>query len=256
MKNSQKIVSLLLATLTLGCLVGCGGNNAGVKEDPDNLAVYCVDMGFGKVWCEEALKEFAKQDWVKEKYPNLTTTFVFNTQEMFADDKLKAGKGGNPYDILFGNYIMGRTTETADLTNTVYNTYVPGEDILYKDKVIDSLKNYNKVYYEQNDNASSGVWYNVPWVNGSGQWLYNKELLTELGYQMPVTTNEFLDLCNTLTNLNNDKYSKGFAITSSFEGDAYFTYSFYPLWAQYDGFDGYINFFSGIDDYEDFPKER
>lgn len=256
MKNSKKIVALLLAALTVAPMASCGGNDNGGNstKDPEgkatDLAVYCVDMGYGKEWCEQSLEAFKQQDWVKEKYPNLTTSFVSNTMEMFADDKLKAGKGGNPYDLLFGNYILGRTEETADLTQLVYNTKVPGEDVLYKDKVEDSLRSYNKQYYEQNENATSGVWYNVPWVDGAGQWIYNKELLTTLGYQMPVTTDEFLALCNTISDLDTAAYSKGFAITSSFEGDAYFKYSFYPLWAQYDGFDGYVNFFLGIDDFD------
>ena len=257
MKNSKKIVALLLAGLTVALMASCGpkdGPNGNSTKDPEgkatDLAVYCVDMGYGKEWCEQGLKLFAQQDWVKEKYPNLTTSFVFNTQEMFADSKLKAGKGGNPYDVLFGNYILGRTEETADLTQIVYNTKVPGEDILYKDKMVDSLRSYNKNYYEENENKESGIWYNVPWVDGAGQLIYNKELLTSLGYQMPVTTDEFLALCNTISNLDTNAYDKGFAITSSFEGDNYWAYSFYPLWAHYDGFDGYINFFSGIDDYD------
>lgn len=252
MRNSKKIVSCLLAALTVASMTACGPTGqTGAKEDPDNLAVYCVELGFGKDWCEQALKEFEKQDWVKEKYPNLTTTFISNTVESFATDKIKAGKGGNPYDLLFGSYLTEFKEGTVtDLTNTVYNTKVPGEEVLYKDKMFDTYKNYLKVSYEQNENESEKVWYYAPWAHSLCGIIYNKELLTELGYQMPVTTDEFLALCNTLTNLKTDKYSKGYAATSSYEGDAYWSYWFYDLWAQYDTVDGYVNFYSGIDDYD------
>ncbi len=260
MKKMKTLATLALAFAMTAPAVACVDGNdptPNVVPDPDNLAVYSVDMGYGVEWLKACLAEFEKQDWVKEKYPALTTTLVTNSLESFAPNKIEAGKGANPYDLLFSSYLTkykNKAQYVTDLTD-VYQSKVPGEDILYKDKVVETYKNFNKTYYDADETETSGVWWSVPWANGFEGLLYNPELLTELGYQLPVTTDEFIALCKTITARNDSKYNKGYAIASSFEGNDYWAYWFPTLWAQYDGFDGYMNFYQGIDSFNRYSNK-
>ena len=70
MKKCLSIGLSLLTVCSLGLGSACSKNKGG---DAQTLEVYCVNAGYRYQWAEDLLELFTKQDWVKEKYPNIKT---------------------------------------------------------------------------------------------------------------------------------------------------------------------------------------
>ena len=122
-----------LALTTAGC--GGGGSTAG---DINTLEIFCVDAGYGVEWVDDMVALFKQQAWVQEKYPELVVTVSSNDDQTFAQSRLDAGAKANSLDLLFGMNMWGYAGEGSnalDLTEVVYTQKVPGEDVLYKDKL-------------------------------------------------------------------------------------------------------------------------
>ena len=110
----KKMGAICLAGLMVGSMVGslaaCGGNNDGPQGGAQELAIYAVNLGTGIGWVESLMANFKEEPWVKAKYPEITFYFQYNDSEMHAVDLMEAGKGGNPYDVLFGSYLSQFTS--------------------------------------------------------------------------------------------------------------------------------------------------
>ena len=237
----KKIASFALAA-TLGLSVAAfGGCKPKVPDTEETLEVYCLKAGYGSEWCESLLKLFQEQDWVKEKYPNLNVVYSSNDIQNFGESKLNSGRKANTVDLLFGTVLQsfaGPGGEIADLTDLVYNTQVPGEDILFKDKANSSYNDSNR-YIDVTDLEGEPHWYTVSWAGGMNSFIYNETILNKYGIKVPNTTDELIAACATLK--SKDVYS----FIQSKEAD-YFSYLFPVWWAQYEGITEYLNFWNGI----------
>lgn len=255
-KKVTKLVSLLAAFgMTLPTLASCsgGGGLGGGSKAPEGehvLQVYCTEAGYGVEWLKALLDLFKEQAWVKEKYPNLQIPYpTTNDVRSFPQSMIEAGKKTNSYDLLFGigaNSLGGTDSELLNLAEGVYNTTVPGEDVLYKDKLATSLLQSHK--YTNLSNLDSEEYYFTSWIGGMSSFVYNETILQSFGLDVPKTTDEFISVCATIKaneGKDNGKYNKGSSILQSADAD-YWQYAFPNWWAQYDGIDGYNNFYNGI----------
>lgn len=239
-KFLKKTSTIALASvLSLAC-VGC--NTAGGKnsDDENTLQIYVYEQGYGINWVKDIIESFKQESWVQEKYPELNILTPTDNRTMeFGDNQLQLGSKKNTYDLLFTSQVGSYygSDELLDLTELVYNEKVPGEEVTFAEKLNDSTQS-NFLY--TNKKTGEEKYYAVPWQGGMSAILYNKTRLDSLGYDAPRTTEELLSLCQ------NAKDKSIPAIIQS--NDTQYCNVFLNVWwAQYDGVEGYDNFYNGID---------
>ncbi|MBO5948085.1 extracellular solute-binding protein, partial [bacterium] len=88
-----------------------------------------------------------------------------------------------------------------------------------------------------------GKYYAMPYEREPWGLLYSPEILEEYELKVPNTTDELIKLCADYKakGASNSHYS----FIQSYDAD-YFNYLFPIWWAQYEGVQGYENFFNGI----------
>lgn len=255
----KKVLSVLFAaTLALSALVGCGPNID--PNDPNKLEIYLYNAGYGYEWCEEILKAFQEEDWVKEKYPDLKVKLEKDELSTRAKELMTATKKVNHYEIVMGTgleSVLGPESGVEDLTESVYNSEVPGEPgVLYKNKLIESNLT-SAAYFDKGfvSDSAEKKYYQVNWVSGMTGIIYNEDKLTALNYEVPNTTDELLKIMREVKALNgsNPAYTQTTTF-ATYGASAYANYPFYTWWAQYETAEEYINFFKGIDSTTNSPS--
>lgn len=246
---------LLCGVLALTTVSASALSLAGCKEEipdtPETLQMYVYNAGYGTKWCTDLIELFKQQEWVKEKYPNLTIPKpTINDVGSFAETRLAAGEKGNSYDLMFAinlDYNTGPNGDFLDLTDVVYDSQVPGEDIKWKDK---SLESYNEsnTYIDPTD-LSVKKQYLTSWAGGMNTIFYNETLLKQFAEKAPNTTDELLKICADVKankGQNNGKWNGGYSFMEYGSG-SYFVHMLPIYWAQYEGLTNYKNFWNGID---------
>ena len=250
-KLGKKLLSLMLVVLALAGFVACGRRNT-VPENEDTLYIYLQDAGYKTDWLDNVIALFKEQSWVKEKYPNLNIPApTINDLQDFAESRLASGTR-NPYDLMFMSNLpysyKGSSNQLVDLTEVLYNSVVPGESVLYKEKLNASYVK-SMAYNNPSDEYANGRYYTTTWAGGEMSILYNETILNSLGIAVPNTTDELIAACATIRGLKGNtegKYNKGYSFVAS--KDAIYWDEILPVWwAQYEGVDNYYNFLNGID---------
>lgn len=220
------------------------------EDTAETLEVYCYDAGYGYKWCEDLLAAFKQKDWVKEKYPNLTVSFSQNKVGTFAQSKLTSGANANSIDLFFAVNafdLAGVDSKgndyLAELSDLVYNKTVPGENVTFKEKTLDSYNKSNK-YNDVSDTSGKEKYYFTSWAAGTDGILYNADLLKQYNIDVPLTTDEWLD---SLAKIKAAKGENGYVIIQSKDAPNYVDYLFPIWWAQYEGTQGITDFYNGID---------
>ena len=244
-KTCVLFISGLLAISSFGIMgSGCGGS---VADDEQTLQVYAWQAGFGIQWVLDTLDAFKDEPWVKEKYGDVNIESpVFNDNQNFTVDRVSAGEV-NTIDLFFSESTQGLlgTKYILDLTELVYNREVPGEGILYKDKMYKSF--YESCLFENKSGEKRN--YYTPCWGGAGGIVYNATLFQSLGFDVPNTTDELVDICSKVRGFNGQK--PGYPYTYSLTGskiDYFYSYVSPIWWAQYEGVDEYYNYYNGIAD--------
>lgn len=247
------ILGLSISLATTLSLIGCGGTGGGgnqVSDTEDTLQIYVWQGGYGTDWADALIESFQKQEWVKEKYPNLTILKTYNDNMGFVASRLSAGDR-NTFDLMFGtpqHSYYGASGAVLDLTEVVYNSQVPGEDVLFSEKIDQSYKTASQYIDVKNPGKKS--YYSVPWAGGMGAIIYNEDILNSFDLKVPNTTDELLAVCATIKaneGKDNGKYNRGESFIQAYDAVEYFEYLFPTWWAQYEGVTNYINFWNGID---------
>lgn len=240
----KKVCALMLAgviAVPVFATAGCSGSNIGDTEQ--SLEVYVWEAGYGSQWMWEMLEDFSKQDWVKEKYPELEYDVVSNDQQTYATDRINAGRA-NTIDLFVsaGVSALWESGNLLDLTECVFNQKVPGEDVLFKDKMPASILKSLEAPKLSGDTQ----YFAVAGPTSMGGLVYNVTLFEELGLEKPRTTEELFALCDKVYDLGgkSEHYKKTFTFTSS--KVSYLGYMFPVWWAQYEGVDQYDNYYSGV----------
>ena len=226
---------------------------AGCRPDtPDTenfLEVFCWEAGYGTEWCEALLADFVQQDWVKEKYPGVDYDFSSNNIETYSTEIVQQ-PSANTVDLFFGSKLytvndrkVNSQPIWADLQD-VYDSVVPGEEITVEEKIYDSYNNSN-LYYDPA--ARENHYYQMSWVSGMQSFLYNEDLLEEMGLEVPLTTDKMIELCETVKNTDYAGYPYDYSLICSTKVD-YWRSAFTTWWAQYQGEDEYYDYFNGVVD--------
>lgn len=256
----MKAKKLLFNGVALLCgvtsLFGATSCKKGAPENENTLEMWCWDGGWGTDWFYALADAFQEQDWVKEKYPKLVVVPDSDVARSSVSGKLQAGEGVNTIDIFFSDgchdYI-GRDVRGKDyspnLTEAVYNSKVPGEDITVKEKLnpshVEAARWYDSGSAALDENAPFEA-YTYYFSNGFNGFLYNADLLSQLGMTVPLTTDEFLDTCGKIRDTDNKIYDSGYAV--SYSSGAYYLQYLWPLmWAQYEGMENFKNYYKGLD---------
>lgn len=241
MKKRISAVFAVLAILIL-CVTGCG--KPVVPNTPETLEIYAIKLGYGVKWLEEMIEDFKSTDWVKTKYPELDIYFSTNTERNFASDRLQSGRHANTIDLIFGMdlfSLFGANDTNNDpiiaKLDDVYSSNVPGEDITFEEKMLPSFRLLIEDSY-----------YDMTWAAGRDGILYNADLLEDLGFEVPVTTEELEKIVQDIKAMNgsNSKYPYTYSFVSSTIEAYWDMMMFQQWWAQYEGLDNYKNFYRGI----------
>lgn len=250
----KKFVGLLLALCLSVSTVALTGCKPKVSDTEQTLEVFVLDAGYGSQWCRDLLDLFKEQDWVKEKYPDLQIVFSHNDVTSYGASKLEAGARSNTIDLFcdaFTQEYGGPNGQLENLTESVYNSTVPGETVKWIEKATPSYTVSNRYIDVANPDAEDS-WYVTSWASGMCGILYNESMLTRYGLDVPRTTNELLDVCAALK--THGKYS----FVQS-KDETYWAYLHDIWWAQYEGISRYIDFWNGVDNGEysvDIFKQR
>ena len=235
----------LAALLFVAPFTACKGNTA--SNDAQTLEVYVWDAGYGDEWVSALLEDFKTVDWVREKYPELKTALVSNDQQNYGQSRVNAGSA-NTIDLFFTESVESYfgTDTLVDLTECVYNAEVPGEGILFKDKMLSNVYD-NIAYYPVGEYDAEPTYWFVPWMLSAGGFVYNATLFEELGLTVPNTTDELFALMERVKSgdiQNKAEYNHTYTLIDT--KISYINYLFPQWWAQYEGAGGYENFWNGI----------
>lgn len=278
MKKRNKVFATLMAVCCMGSMAmgatACkgGGDNSvtsgggssdlgtdigGGTRNRITLDVMVTDAGYGIDWVKAALEEFAKQDWVKEKYPRLTIP----TAETGSIDAMKSQltAATNKYDLFISVHELNSQLEkkvdgeycVQDL-KAVYDSNVPGETVTVKEKMLASLAESQVI--ERN---GENIYASMPWVNGTMGISYNETRLnalravnTNIATEMPRTTAELLTMVEEVDKALDNGARKDNTDQAVFvpKDTRYENGMLNNWWAQYEGIAGYDNFWNGVDD--------
>lgn len=217
--------------------VGCGPRRGTGEGLSGTLNIMVQDAGYGLTWLDNVIEAFT------DKYPDALVEY---TPERLID-KITAELSATPSlqqnDLYFINTDMGYTWATTknmlpgvenmlvEMTD-VYDTVNEGETESIREKmsptVVDSL-------------AIDGKFYYINWGITSFGIMYNPTLMQ--GKTIPNTTDELISLAQELK-----AEGKNAFVFSG--GVDYWNQMFYTWWAQYQGKDGFDQFFTGKEDGE------
>ena len=246
MKNKffKSFFTFILIACMCAPFVGCGADKA--SDDDNTLEVYVWEAGYGITWLEPLLKDFGTLQYVKDKYPSYGYYINHNTEDTYSEQILSNPKI-NTVDLILGLNMESHfgTNLVADLTDSVYGATVLGdeESVLLKDKMHPTVLVSNQT----EDDDGNIHYYSAPWAGGMGGLIYNVSKFEALGLEVPNTTDELFAICDTVKNLNgaNPNYPHTYTLTTT--KVSYMNYLFNTWWGQYEGIDGYSDFYSGID---------
>ena len=257
MKKLKKVFATVLAVGLSASSVAMAGCKNKVANDDQTLEIFIENFGYGVEWLDAEIALFKQQDWVKEKYPNLNIPKpAYNTESGWAANRIMS-KDANTTDLFFSvapasgyyNKVDNSGTPYFEDLTSLYESTVPEEEVTLKDKMLDDLVEMQHI--EKFDGGKT--YYAVPWVDGWMGILYNKTLVDEyLGadYQLPRTTNEFLQMTTDIKAAKipsyNGKTATPFISSSKV---SYWTEILVTWWAQYEGEQGYENFWNGVDNF-------
>ena len=261
MKSRNFICKALACICALTVVLASTGCKKAKPDGEQVLEIFLWDAGYGTQWLSDMSEAFKQEDWVKEKYPELEIVIDADSDSKKATTYIDAGeKGGNTVDLFFSSNLQRYTGVSydgkehfADLTETVFNQKVPGENKTVYEKMwgsaLESIRHYEK---GQDSNSSNVAFksYIFPWVGGMNAILYNAEHLETLGLDVPLTTNQLIEACKTAKNSSlpyNLTSQKGsYAILTDSSGNYWDTY-YNVWWGQYEGVEKYYDFFNGFD---------
>ncbi|MBQ4269043.1 MAG: hypothetical protein IJB97_05270, partial [Clostridia bacterium] len=259
MKKMKKAVAFLalasvLSTAAFG-FVGCGEK---VANDENTLEIFVSNFGYGTEWLNDMITEFKKQDWVKEKYPNLNIPKPSkNSDRTFPADRMITNGKTNTYDLLFAcdsaiAYYDRKDSSGKpffeDLTE-VYNAKIPGEDLTVAQKMDETI--LSNMLHTGKDGEQG--YYAMPWVNGYMGLLYNQTLVNKHlgeGYQLPKTTMQLEKMAADL------KAKKVTPFLSSASKAGYWNQVCFTWWVQYEGTEAYEDYWLGVDKYDETTSDN
>ena len=241
MKKMRRMISILLTMALLISMCACGNNGEPGQDSPDRtnnspgngrekatLNINVFDGGYGTEWLEAIAGAF------EAEYTGVDV--VIETTKQYSEIRSQVEAERYVADIIFStmNYISagvdGYVLELTDL----YDSYPYGEDgqLTIREKLAEAV----------DANEFDGKYYQIPVHAGNTGLVYNKIYLDALygegNYELPVTSNQLLDMCKDI------KSRDGWAFVYTNSTDAEYAGWLRDIWtAQYMGYEDFKNFY-------------
>lgn len=246
MKIMKRKTSIVLSVLALvASLTACNGGGGGLtSEQKENaLIVEVFGGGYGTDMIYSLANKYTQKTGKQVLISVQTgtqgvTNMSTNLRSYEADTDIFFTKGSLFSDVYKGEIsIKGQKYECLFENMTdLYNTEIPGEGILYKDKM---LSTYND-YYNMDASSEEGKYYFTSWASGTVGFVLNMDVWKD-SWTIPRTTNELFEVCNAI---KTEGKIAPFIYSSS---DEYWTMLSHLWMTQYEGVENMDNFYMGID---------
>ncbi len=254
MKKLFKTLAVLLIAILLSMSsFACVGPGKGEQFSKDALNIRVFDGGYSISWINKIARAFTQETGIK--------TVIKSTAGDTGGWESELNNGTSSVDIYFNNNTgfslvsnEEKNTMVADLTD-MFNTLVPGESILYKDKMIDTVRNSLNFDYEYDYNtktysssSQNGKYYTTSWANGSLSFAVNMDKWDVSYGEFPNTTDELFALCDKILEqeLKKSQLNRMYPFTYSKES-SYWKFIFETWQDQYLGKDGVDAYNAGYD---------
>ena len=237
----KKCCVLLGAALFFGA-AGCSGGFTD-EQKANSLIIEVFGGGYGTDMIYALANKYSQKTGKQVLISVQTgsqgvTNMSTNLRSYAADTDIFFTKGTLFSDIYKGEVSIGGTTYEClfeDLTD-LYNTKLGGEDVLYKDKMLD---NYEE-YYNMQPDSETGKYYFTAWASGAVGFVVNMDVWKD-SWGVPRTTNELFETCDKI---KTESSAAPFIYSG---GDEYWT-MLSQLWmAQYEGKAQMNKFYAGYD---------
>lgn len=255
--KSLSIVICMFLALGQGVLfVACSRDK--VSNDPKIVNVRVYKGGYGADWVYELERRFEKA-YAEEGYQmNILTPSLDNAGNVVVTE-LAAGHAKSKIDLYF---TAGVTMDMV--TSGSYGMLVEdiSESVLAKpaigyDKQEESIKINEKATAEtlKYMQGSDGKGYGFNWVQSVAGFAVNTKKLAKYGLDLPKTTNEMLNAFDVIykgtthngVTIENSEKTKTFPITYVQGDNGYTLCMLNVMLAQYEGIDGYGQYWSMVD---------
>lgn len=234
----KKFLALFLsAAISTACLaaVGCGEKQ---PDDENSLIIDIWEAGYGTSFLERAAAAYEEKNPGKQVFVNVSS----DSEKLRVE--LPSGPRNIPTDIYFGAGVyfdlisIGETTIAgehydhmlADLS-AVYEATPEGEDRTIAEKLTPSYVDYYEV---------DGKYYMLPWAGGMGGLVYNKDMFEENGWEIPRTTDELFELCDTILTEGDGVYPFFYSGI-----EPYWDFVYDVWFAQYEGLEAFNKSWEG-----------
>lgn len=263
MKNTKKILSLMLALLMMiSLLAGCGGGTQVAETTPDGSAAQnktCIvsynSSGFGHTWLEKAAEAFEEM-YAEEGYKLELDISLSNESNAALEIGLGADKNDVDLYIGTGNLetlldasnktMRGEGAVLTDLKDLVWNQPAIGAGKVEEDKTIAEryLLDEEFLPYDGALEEFHGGIYALPLSIASCGVFANMSVLEKYGVtaeNLPRTTDEFNALCAKIAETSAETGVYAYSWPGA-NAPGYITYLFFEYFAQYSGKDKFMNF--------------
>ena len=226
MKKTVRILVIVLTVLLLLSFAACTSRGTQDREEEKldgadteitgSLSIRYYQGGFGDIWLQSVVSGFNK------KYPNVSVEIYPTTERLVLLAEI-AGQNTD-YDLYFSESDLSAYTDELMALDEVYEYKWDGEEKTIGEKITPLVSSIYK--------RSDGHYYNVPSYVGAYGMAYNVNYISE--DEIPVTTDEMLNLCTTLkqNNITPLIFSGGIM-------EKYYDFMYYQLYAQYEGLEAY-----------------
>lgn len=263
MKRCKVIAAfLLLAALCCSLFAGCFSNE---KNLEGKLSIKMLDAGYGTEWMREIVANYEKDnpevDIDLDESETVSATF---------ESEIKSGPRHNETDLYILHQVnfkkYGEEAYTVDGVrydslledlSGIYDTTVPGEDITLEEKM---KPEYREFFMSDDDD---GKYYALPMVAGPSGFIYNVDVFEANKVKwglaesesdplvMPQNTDDFLELIATIYQKSvveaESEAEKIYPFIWTGSQTVYWNMVEFTLFAQYEGYQGYKNFWQGRD---------
>lgn len=222
MKKAFRIAAVFFACAMIGSVAaGCQ------KKTPDtetDLEISFLTAGVGEKFLDGLAAGF------KEVHPEITVHLKPTASFGTFNSTITAGAGANTVDL----YLMQDST-VAKYVGMKEKYIEPLDDVLAHGETGKTIGDRLNADYKSSYTIDGSV-YSLPWQPFAHGIVYNhKKMVTEMGLSVPRTTNELLTLSATIAGRGEVPFIHN--------QSGYWSYALNGWWAQYEGMDGFFDFF-------------
>lgn len=226
----KKTVVFMLAAVLCCSFTGCTKK---VDNSENTLEIAYYDAGYGYEFIERWGEKF------EASHPGVSVV-LSKSSDVDPKDLLSAGPGGNSVDLFIHGTVFNSYAYMGEKMLKGYDCVLePIDDVL--ESKIDGETVYDRFMDGYEPKKVNGHYYSFSWATGMTGLVYNATKFDRAGYEVPNTTDELLKLCGEIKGDGEIPF-----VFSSATG--YWTYLRNVWYMQYQGVDGMIDFFNGIDD--------